>query len=553
MIQIKLLVDYKSKKAGEIVNISKKGAESAVIAGVAKYVKEEVKQETGEEQGDEKKTYYETKLEMLNKVDDLEEKKKILESIDYSNKIEKEGDAAIIKELQIFLEGIKERIIKQQVEKKVRRVVDSFLSKEDLANQILSIQPLHYDENKIWWLWDTENLKWKISDETDVLNFVRKISTANTINSKERIEILESLKQESRIRKPKPIKKSWIQFKDEIWDIKTGEKFKVSSDYFVTNPIPYKVSGNPLTPVMDKIFVEWVGEKYKLLLYQILAYCLIPDYPINRMFCFIGGGMNGKTCFLNLLKKFIGDENITSTELDILLSSRFEITRLHKKLVCVMGETNFNEMTKTSTIKKLTGQDLIGFEYKNKNPFDDYNYAKILIATNNLPTTTDKTIGFYRRWLIIDFPNQFSEKKDILSEIPEEEYNNLATECVCLLKDLLNKREFDNEGSIEDRVKRYEEHSDPLEKFMKEYTEDDPDGFIWKFEFEKRLNEWCKEKKFRQMSEVVIGKKMKEKRINQELRYSSWGDNKRIRTWVGIKWSIGGSSESLNNVNKMNN
>jgi len=37
----------------------------------------------------------------------------------------------------------------------------------------------------------------------------------------------------------------------------------------------------------------------------------------------------------------------------------------------MMGETNFNEMSKTSIIKKLTGGDLIGFEYKNKNPFNE--------------------------------------------------------------------------------------------------------------------------------------------------------------------------------------
>jgi putative DNA primase/helicase len=120
--------------------------------------------------------------------------------------------------------------------------------------------------------------------------------------------------------------------------------------------------------------------------------------------------MNGKSCFLNLLKKFVGIDNITSTELDTLLTSRFEITKLHKKLVCTMGETDFSEMTKTSIIKRLTGGDLIGFEYKNKTPFDDNNYAKILIATNNLPATNDKSIGFYRRWLIVDFKNKLKKK-----------------------------------------------------------------------------------------------------------------------------------------------
>ena len=128
--------------------------------------------------------------------------------------------------------------------------------------------------------------------------------------------------------------------------------------------------------------------------------------------------------------------------------------------------------------------------YKNKDPFEEKNYAKIIIATNNLPATTDKTIGFYRRWLIIDFPNQFSEKIDILDEIPEEEYQALALKCVHILKDVLEKREFFNEGSIEDRMKKYEDKSNPLERFLKEYTIEDPDGFIWKHEFSKKLNEW---------------------------------------------------------------
>lgn len=202
-----------------------------------------------------------------------------------------------------------------------------------------------------------------------------------------------------------------------------------------------------------------------------------------------------------------------------------------------MGETNFNEMSKTSTLKKLSGGDLIGFEYKNKDPFEDINYAKIIIATNNLPTTTDKTIGFYRRWMIIDFPNQFSEKKDILNDIPEEEYQALAVKCALILKDLLSNREFTNEGSVEDRMERYESKSNPLGKFMDEMVEEDCDGQIWKWEFEENLKKWCKDNKFRELSDLVIGKKMKELRIEQQLKSAGdFSQGKRWRAWIGIKW-----------------
>jgi putative DNA primase/helicase len=222
---------------------------------------------------------------------------------------------------------------------------------------------------------------------------------------------------------------------------------------------------------MDRIFEEWVGKDNVRKLYEIIAYCLLPSYPLHRIFCFIGGGMNGKSCFLNLLRKFVGCNNCCSTELDTLLKSRFEVTRLHKKLVCQMGETDFNEMSKTSILKKLTGGDLIGFEYKNKDPFEEENYAKILIATNNLPSTTDKTIGFYRRWVIIKFNNEFTEGKDIIKTIPIKEYGNLARMVVEILPELYETGKFVNEGTIEERKQNYIMNSNPLPFFLQKLCE----------------------------------------------------------------------------------
>lgn len=456
------------------------------------------------------------------------------------------GNKINLKELNISIK--KDEIIKRKVKNRTFEYVTGIKEASKIftlgtqAEKFNDIQPIFYDRSGMFWLWNLNRLCWEVTDEVDILNMINDATGKDVIGSKNRTEIINALKQIGRKNIPKEIKKTWIQFKDKIYDSENGESYNVSPEYFVTNPIPWNVNGNPETPIIDKIFEEWVGKDYVDTLHEILSYSLLPDYPINRIFCFIGGGMNGKSCFLNLLRKFVGEYNCCSTELDTLIASRFEVTRLYKKLVCQMGETNFSEMDKTSILKKLSGGDLIGFEYKNKTPFEDKNYAKIIIATNNLPTTTDKTIGFYRRWMIIDFPNQFSEKKDILKEIPEEEYNSLATRSIINLHKLLDKREFTNEGTIEERTKRYEDRSDPLEKFLKEYTEEDFNSFIWKFDFEKKLNEWCKENRHRNMSEVVIGKKMKEKGISQEQKKSTWlidGDNKMLRAWVGIKWKGG--------------
>ena len=418
--------------------------------------------------------------------------------------------------------------------------IKEYANKRDLIQKFIKVIPVFYDKSKNWWVWNHEEFMWELVDETDIINAINTKTTLNTLNSREKNELLEGLKQEGRLNKPKDLPKNWVQFKDQLIDISTGNITVSTPEYFATNPIQVKVGESEETPVMDQIFEEWVGKEYVQTLYEIISYCLLPDYPLSRIFCFIGSGMNGKSKYLELISKFIGVKNITSTELDTLLDSRFEITRTYKKLVCQLGETNFNEMKKTSILKKLTGGDLIGYEYKGKDPFHDYNYSKILISTNNLPTTTDKTIGFYRRWLIIDFPNQFSEKKNILDAIPQEEYENLAKKSIRILKELLEKREFHNEGTIEERTKRFEDRSNPLEKFFKEMVVDDFDGYIPKFEFKKELDSWCEQNNFRKISDRIISHKMSDIDVQTIKVDASWTTNEglkpRIRAWGGISW-----------------
>jgi len=410
-----------------------------------------------------------------------------------------------------------------------------------LIKEFLKMNPIFYNSSKLWWAWNKNELCWIKVDETDILRLINNTTGVNTINSRERVELLETLKQEGRSMVPEEVPEYWVQFKDKIIDIMEDKIITPSPKYFVTNPIPWSLSDSSETPTMDRIFEEWVGEDYVQTLYEIISYCLIPSYPIHRLFCLIGGGMNGKSKYLELISKFIGKANITTTELDTLLESRFEITRLHKKLVCLVGETNFNEMKKTSILKKLTGGDLIGFEYKGKDHFEDYNYAKVIISTNNLPTTSDKTIGFYRRWSIIDFPNRFSERKDILSEIPEEEYHNLSRKSIEVLRAVLKNRKFHNEGSVEDRMKKFEDLSNPLDKFMKENVIENFDSAVAKFEFKKRLDDWCEENRFRKITDTTLGKKMKDSSITTIQKTADWhnsdGVKPVIRFWSGISWA----------------
>lgn len=424
-------------------------------------------------------------------------------------------------------------------------ILGKILDKQELARKFIELIPLYFDEGSNWWMWDLSELYWKMIDEVDLLIAVNRACEVNVINSKERTEIINALKLEARQNKPQDLGSKILQFKKELLNYETGDRFPASPAYFVTNPIPFKLGKYPNTPNFDRLFSQWVSQDDVKNLYQIIAYCAFPAYPIERIFCLLGGGANGKSTFLKILYTFLGLKNVCTTNLDTLLKSRFETGRLYRKLACLMGETNLANIENSQLIKRLvSGKDAVAIEFKNRGMIDFVNYAKVIIATNNLPPTDDKTDGFYRRWLIIEFPNQFEKEIDVLKDIPLSEYENLAIKCIYLLDEIFEDRKFSNEGNIADRRKKYEEKSNPFDKFWGEWIDDsDPNSDISLWEFEKELNAYMKENNVRNVSDKQINKFMKEKDINQVKIYKEWYENeqaikRQVRCWSGIKWKI---------------
>jgi putative DNA primase/helicase len=362
---------------------------------------------------------------------------------------------------------------------KVQAVMDEVLKDPlQIAAALQKRVPIWYDNARNYWMWNSDEHKYDRKDETDILCQIKNsLNVADLYKAKIKNEILESIKLTGRERNVLSTPKEWVLFKNGVVDISTKKEFIASPDYFFAACIPHNIGDSEETPTIDTLFEQWVGPEKKQLLYEICAYCLYDDYPIHRIFCFVGVGRNGKGQFMTLIRRFIGIENCCSTELDRLSNNQFEASKLYKKKAAFVGETNFGTMSRTNTLKQLSGGDIVSCEFKRADAFDFQNTAKILIATNALPPTTDRTEGFYRRWLIIEFNNKFQEGRDIINEIPEWEYENLARKCTRLLSELLERGSFTAEGTVEERAAAYEKKSNPITTFIDDCCELDDDYF----------------------------------------------------------------------------
>lgn len=410
---------------------------------------------------------------------------------------------------------------------------DKWLS---LAEKFIEEQPIHYDRNGIFWVWDFHSLIWTRQDKVDIWNlFKREIPD---MKLEDLSYILQAIILKAREKKPDEPPREWIQFKDKIINYKTGERFEPSPKYFVRNTIPWRIGNSEDTPKIDSLFRSWVEEPLTFTLYEILAYCCVRDYPIHRAGALVGYGRNGKSTFLNLIKKFLGEENVISSSLDTILNNRFETSALYLKLACVMGEVGDKTLKATDLFKRLTGGDPIRIEFKGVNVFTSLNYAKLLMSMNQLPLTTDKSIGFYSRWLIVNFnQNTFPEEKDVLSEIPDYEWENLAFKSVKNLKELIIRGRFLNEGDYKAREKAYEKLSDPFGQFIKESYIPDVNGEIPYDELYQDFSEWLKQNNRKSFTKDMMRKIIRDLKYENDriFRPDSEGEKKKITCLLGFK------------------
>jgi len=413
---------------------------------------------------------------------------------------------------------IKDKPIVKEVKKEIaiKKSGGAIFTKIGQAESFIEKQPIYYDEKGLLWVWNFDDYCYELKDEVALLNGIRKEMNMDTVNSKAKTEIITAIKQVAREQSPKEKSKGWIQFKDTLVNSRTMEKVKASPKYFLTNPIPYKLGESEDTPEIDKLFREWVvkegvqDESYVQSLYEYVAYSLTDDLFMQRIIALTGGGSNGKGTFLKLIEELVGGNNRVSVDLKRLSRNDFATSCLYKKLVAFAGEVGYNDLANTNTLKLLVGEDSISYEFKGKNAFTDKNICTFFIATNSLPTTPDKSLGFYRRWAITDFPNTFPVKNSILSRIPKEEYENLCLKCLNILKGLYETHKFTNEGNYEEREQKYEARSNPIPGFIERYCEEVAEQKIALKEFTNRLCETLKKDNLRIMTIKEIGKALRD-------------------------------------------
>lgn len=250
-----------------------------------------------------------------------------------------------------------------------------------------------------------------------------------------------------------------------VFDPKIIIKNKIAVNY---NPSSYN---EDMDKTLNKICCN--DKQLRLLIEEMIGYCLFRRNELGKCFILTGHGSNGKSTLLDVIKRLLGEDNISSVSLEDL-NDRFKTFQLEGKLANIGDDISNKYIDNNSTFKKLVTGETVNVERKGKDPFDFNNYSKLIFSCNDMPRINDLSDGLKRRIILIPFNARFSKSDanfdpfiiDKLMKSEALEY--LLNLALAGLERILYNRAFTIPESVSNAWTEYEKTNNPVLGFIED-------------------------------------------------------------------------------------
>ncbi|MEM0134622.1 MAG: phage/plasmid primase, P4 family, partial [Thermoplasmatales archaeon] len=289
-----------------------------------------------------------------------------------------------------------------------------------------------------------------------------------------------------------------------------------------------------LRPEDIPVIQEWVG-------YQLWVF----GYPAQKAMMFVGDGGNGKSVLISLIEALIGKNNRSAVSLQEFAEDRFSKADLFGKASNLYADLPDRDLKSVGVFKMLTGGDPIRAQEKHVKAFTFTNVAKLTFSCNKVPRVPEDTEGFFRRWIIIEFPYTFEgstkEDRELKNKLTNDQtemsgFLNWALEGLQRLR--ANGWKFSHNKTVEEVREDYLVRSDPYKAFVMHCVIENTSGEVGKDELYQAYKEHCDKHKLTAKSSDSFFKNLKDlfpPGVLQEYRPKNKDSNgNRPRKFIGI-------------------
>lgn len=352
-------------------------------------------------------------------------------------------------------------------------------------------------------------------------------------------EVISTIKRRTYVsRKDFDIDDTMINCKNCWLDIRTGQ----------TSPhTPTRLSKIQTPIFYDPVktapkFLEFLeqclpNEDDRFTALEHFASCLIKSAKFGKAYMYIGIGANGKSTYLGIIDAVLGIDNVSHISIHSFQDNRFAKAELDGKMANVYADISNEELNTVSEFKALVTGDPVLAEKKNKNPFILINTAKMFFSANQIPIVYDESDGFFRRFMIIEWNMQFTDKTariNLKAEIlTEDEKSGIFNILVQYARDLEARGYFKFAESVETLKARWKQKANSAQGFLDNELVYDENYIIPKSRLEMAYKAYCSDNKLFPLSSRKFNDYLKQFSVLVDDLKPHRIDGKSVRVWMG--------------------
>ncbi len=247
-------------------------------------------------------------------------------------------------------------------------------------------------------------------------------------------------------------------------------------DDFLTYMLKYPYDENATAPIFDNFLKEVLpSTPTKEALQEFVGYVFTRGFKEEKGAVLYGDGANGKSVFFEVIVKVIGAENMSFKGLgDLCLKGdkgNNHRAEIENKLINYASEMS-PKGADFEIFKSLISSEPVSARRLYKDVYTFRNSAKLMFNANKLPSDTERTHGFFRRYMIIPFNVTIPEErqdKQLHKKITNSELSGVLNWAIIGLKRLLSNQRFTKSKEIDDALEDFKKQSNSALQFIEEY------------------------------------------------------------------------------------
>ena len=201
----------------------------------------------------------------------------------------------------------------------------------------------------------------------------------------------------------------WVNLQNGRWCLDSWNLLEHSPIYksIVQLPVAYE----PKAQCPE--FSAWLSDVLpaaddQFLLLQLFGYSMLQDVRFGKIVVLFGPTHTGKSTCLDVLKAFLGKDNVSALSLHALDNEQLRFSRsgLVGKLANVSADLSSKYLSGDSQVKQIAVGDPMQVEFKGVQSFTYSPFAALWSSSNQLPVSHDRTNAWYGRLVILPFKNQ---------------------------------------------------------------------------------------------------------------------------------------------------